>query len=44
MTADDDIDGLAAEYVLGSLNPEERRAVDARCSGEPALLAATAAW
>ena len=44
MTPDDDIDGLAAEYVLGSLNPEERRVVDARRSGEPALLAAIAAW
>jgi anti-sigma-K factor RskA len=29
MTEDDDIDGLAAEYVLGSLDPAERRQVDA---------------
>ena len=30
MTEDDDIDGLAAEYVLGSLDPNERAAVDVR--------------
>ena len=27
MNEDDDIDGLAAEYVLGSLDAEERKAV-----------------
>ena len=30
MIDDDDIDGLAAEYVLGSLDHSERKAVDAR--------------
>ena len=44
MTDEDDIDGLAAEYVLGSLSPEERREVDARRGSERALNEAVAAW
>jgi anti-sigma-K factor RskA len=41
---DNDIDGLAAEYVLGSLDPDERRAVDARCKVDRELGDALAAW
>jgi anti-sigma-K factor RskA len=44
MTEDDDIDGLAAEYVLGSLDPAERRQVDARRRTDASLAAAVAAW
>ena len=44
MTEDDDIDGLAAEYVLGSLDPAERRQVDARRKTDASLAAAIAAW
>jgi len=44
MTEDDDIDGLAAEYVLGSLDPAERRQVDARRQTDASLAAAVAAW
>ena len=44
MTDADDIDGLAAEYVLGSLTLEERRDVDARRRNDRALDQAVAAW
>jgi anti-sigma-K factor RskA len=44
MIDDDDIDGLAAEYVLGSLSSSERSAVDARRQVDPALSEAIAAW
>ena len=44
MTEDEDIDGLAAEYVLGSLDPSERMAVDVRRRGDRALAAAISAW
>ena len=44
MIEDDDIDGLAAEYVLGSLDPAERRQVDARRKTEASLAEAIAAW
>ncbi len=44
MTADEDIDGLAAEYVLGSLDAAERRRVDARRQSDAALRAAILAW
>ena len=44
MTDADDIDGLAAEYVLGSLSLEERRDVDARRRSDRALDAAVTAW
>jgi hypothetical protein len=44
MTEDEDIDGLAAEYVLGSLDPAERRQVDARRKTDASLAAAVAAW
>ena len=44
MTEEDDIDGLAAEYVLGSLDPAERRQVDARRSTDASLDEAIEAW
>ncbi|MDF2995651.1 MAG: hypothetical protein K0R27_1288 [Xanthobacteraceae bacterium] len=40
----DDIDGLAGEYLLGTLDPAERAAVAARRRREPDLDAAIAAW
>ncbi len=40
----DDIDGLAAEYVLGTLDQSERATVTARRQREPALEAAIIAW
>jgi hypothetical protein len=36
MTDDDDIDGLAAEYVLGPLDLAERQRVAARCRTDAA--------
>jgi len=44
MTEEDDIDGLAAEYVLGALDPAERAAVDARRRSDASLAAAIEAW
>lgn len=44
MTDREDIDGLAAEYVLGTLDASERAAVSARRQREPALDAAIGAW
>ena len=44
MTEEDDIDGLAAEYVLGSLAPAERGQIDARRKTDAPLAAAIAAW
>ncbi len=44
MTEDEDIDGLAAEYVLGSLDPAERAQVDARRATDRRLAEAIAAW
>jgi len=44
MTDDDDIDGLAAEYVLGSLDPAERQYVNARRRTDAALSRAVQAW
>ena len=40
----DDIDGLAAEYVLGTLDASERVTVASRRQREPALSAAIADW
>ncbi len=37
MTGDEDLDGLAGEYVLGTLDADERAAVAARRLREPAL-------
>lgn len=44
MTADDDIDGLAAEYVLGSLDLSEREAVGDRRKTDAALDQALRTW
>lgn len=44
MTELDDIDGLAAEYVLGTLNHEERLGVESRLPTDQALKAAVDAW
>jgi len=44
MTQEEDIEGLAGEYVLGSLTREERREVDARRGRDRALASAIAAW
>jgi anti-sigma-K factor RskA len=44
MTEEDDIDGLAAEYALGSLDADERRTVAARRRNDPALDRAIKAW
>lgn len=44
MTGDDDIDGLAGEYVIGTLEAAERASVAARRMREPALDAAIRAW
>lgn len=44
MTDREDIDMLAAEYVLGTLDPDMRRIVDERRSHEDDLEAAIADW
>jgi anti-sigma-K factor RskA len=44
MTDVEDIDALAAEYVLGTLDAAERATVAARLQREPALVAAILAW
>ena len=44
MTEEEDIDGLAAEYVLGSLGSAERAEVDARRRIDTSLAAAIEAW
>lgn len=44
MTANDDIDALAGEYVLGTLDAAERAMVAARRQREPALDAAIRDW
>ena len=44
MVDDDDIDGLAAEYVLGSLDAGERKQIAARRRTDAALDMAINAW
>lgn len=44
MSEPDDIDLVAAEYVLGTLPPEERIAIAARRQREPELDAAITSW
>jgi hypothetical protein len=44
MTEEDDIDALAAEYVLGSLDADERARVAARLASNRRLAEAIAAW
>jgi len=43
-TGNEDLDGLAGEYVLGTLPADERRAAEARLAADPAFRAAVAAW
>ena len=40
----DDIDALAGEYVLGTLDADERRAAEARLSSDAGFRAAVAGW
>ena len=40
----DEIEALAAEYVVGTLDADERRAAEARIAADPALAAAVADW
>lgn len=42
--ADDELEGLAGEYVLGTLDASERNEVEARLQREPVLAAAVAQW
>lgn len=42
--ADDELEGLAGEYVLGTLDASERNEVEARMHREPVLAAAVAKW
>ncbi|MBB5370510.1 MULTISPECIES: anti-sigma factor domain-containing protein [unclassified Janthinobacterium] len=44
MTDNDDLQGLAGEYVLGTLPLDERTAVAQRLANEPALREAIDAW
>ena len=44
MSENEDIDALAAEYVLGTLDAGERAAVAARRNREPNLAATIEAW
>ena len=44
MTEEKDIDALAAEYVLGSLDAAERADVEARCGSDASLRASVEAW
>ncbi|MFT3987348.1 anti-sigma factor domain-containing protein [Aestuariivirga sp.] len=44
MAVDDEIEGLAAEYALGTLDAAERSAVDQEMTGNPALASAVAQW
>jgi anti-sigma-K factor RskA len=44
VTEEDDIDGLAGEYVLGSLDAAERKQVNARRQTDASLAAAIVAW
>src|SRR4030088_1956949 len=44
MNEDDDIDGLAAEYVLGTLDVDERKHVAGRRKSDVALDHAIRAW
>lgn len=40
----EELEGLAAEYVLGTLDADERRAVEVRIAADPTFAAAVASW
>jgi anti-sigma-K factor RskA len=40
----DDIEALAGEYVLGTLDADERRAAEARIAADPSFRTSVAAW
>jgi anti-sigma-K factor RskA len=40
----DELDALAGEYVLGTLDADERRAAEARLAADPSFYRAVAAW
>ena len=40
----EELEGLAAEYVLGTLDADERRAAEARMAADAAFAAAVASW
>ena len=44
MTGQEDLDMLAAEFVLGTLDADERREVESRRNHEPGLAEAIAKW
>src|SRR5437879_1031841 len=44
MSEEDDLDGLAAEYVLGSLDPGERKQVEFRRQSDRVLAGAIEVW
>jgi anti-sigma-K factor RskA len=44
VTDTDDLNGLAGEYVLGTLSADERRAAEARVLSDPAFRAMVAGW
>ena len=44
MTGEEDLDMLAAEFVLGTLDADERRGVESRRNHEPELAEAIAKW
>ncbi len=44
MTDRDESDALAGEFVLGTLDPEERRAAEQRIAQDPAFAGAVARW
>lgn len=44
MADKDDMDGLAGEYVLGTIDKTEREGVEAQSAGDPALRAAIGGW
>ncbi|MET4632280.1 MULTISPECIES: anti-sigma factor domain-containing protein [Kaistia] len=44
MADDDEMEGLAGEYVLGTLDRPERDAVETRAASDPALRAAIGGW
>lgn len=44
MTHDEDQDALAAEYVLGTLDPQERKQAEARVAADPDFAALVRGW